>query len=200
MTILSFSSVPAPRRATRPTRETPESESPGEGSHPEGAWRAWTHVLDGLLSALGPSDFVASDPDTSAYISLRRTATPGPGVRQLPHGLGAAAHLPRATGVARAARDRGEAGLVVGLLDARSALDPGFQDALAFAAVWRAPILFLAASTGAPGRVARLGQGHGVPGQTMSPADEKDAAALLRPVLEAVKSSGPALVELSSAI
>jgi pyruvate dehydrogenase E1 component alpha subunit len=118
-----------------------------------------------------------------------------------------ATQLPHAVGVAHAARLRGEPTVVLALTGDGATSEGDFHEALNFAAVFRAPVVFfiqnneyaisvpLARQTAAPS-LAHKGIGYGVPAQRV---DGNDLAALLRVLGDAVERAraggGPQLVE-----
>jgi len=118
-----------------------------------------------------------------------------------------ATQLPHAVGVAHAARLRGERTVVLAMCGDGATSEGDFHEALNFAAVFRAPVVFLvqnnqyaisvplARQTVAPS-LAHKGVGYGVPGELV---DGNDLAALLdvlsRAVERARAGEGPQLVE-----
>ncbi|SFC34440.1 pyruvate dehydrogenase E1 component alpha subunit [Nocardioides terrae] len=118
-----------------------------------------------------------------------------------------ATQLPHAVGVAHAARLRGESTVVMALCGDGGTSEGDFHEALNFAAVFRAPVVFfvqnneyaisvpLARQTAAPS-IAHKGIGYGIPGERV---DGNDAAALLQvlgaAVARARAGEGPQLVE-----
>jgi 2-oxoisovalerate dehydrogenase E1 component alpha subunit len=118
-----------------------------------------------------------------------------------------ATQLPHAVGVAHAARLKGEAAVVMALCGDGGTSEGDFHEALNFAAVFRAPVVFfvqnneyaisvpLSRQTAAPS-IAHKGVGYGVPGQRV---DGNDVAALLAVLGDAVARArageGPQLVE-----
>ncbi|HEY8480694.1 MAG TPA: pyruvate dehydrogenase (acetyl-transferring) E1 component subunit alpha [Spirillospora sp.] len=118
-----------------------------------------------------------------------------------------ATQLPHAVGVAHAARLRGERTVVMALCGDGATSEGDFHEALNFAAVFGAPVVFLvqnnqyaisvplARQTAAPS-LAHKGVGYGVPGERV---DGNDAAALLDVLGTAVERArageGPQLVE-----
>ena len=118
-----------------------------------------------------------------------------------------ATQLPHAVGVAHAARLKGEATVVMALCGDGGTSEGDFHEALNFAAVFRAPVVFfvqnneyaisvpLSRQTAAPS-IAHKGVGYGVPGQRV---DGNDVAALLAVLGDAVARArageGPQLVE-----
>jgi pyruvate dehydrogenase E1 component alpha subunit len=118
-----------------------------------------------------------------------------------------ATQLPHAVGVAHAARLRGESTVVLALCGDGGTSEGDFHEALNFAAVFRAPVVFLvqnnqyaisvplARQSVAPS-LAHKGVGYGIPGELV---DGNDLAALLdvlsRAVERARAGEGPQLVE-----
>jgi len=124
-----------------------------------------------------------------------------------PHATPLATQLPHAVGVAHAARLRGEPTVVLALCGDGGTSEGDFHEALNFAAVLRAPVVFfvqnneyaisvpLARQTAAPS-LAHKGIGYGVPGERV---DGNDTAALLAVLGAAVQRArageGPQLIE-----
>jgi pyruvate dehydrogenase E1 component alpha subunit len=124
-----------------------------------------------------------------------------------PHATPLATQLPHAVGVAHAARLRGEPTVVMAMCGDGGTSEGDFHEALNFAAVFRAPVVFfvqnngyaisvpLSRQTAAPS-LAHKGIGYGVPGERV---DGNDAAALLAVLGAAVDRAraggGPQLVE-----
>jgi pyruvate dehydrogenase E1 component alpha subunit len=118
-----------------------------------------------------------------------------------------ATQLLHAVGVAHAARLKGEDTVVMALVGDGGTSEGDFHEALNFAAVWHAPVVFfiqnneyaisvpLAKQTAAPS-LAHKGIGYGVPGER---ADGNDLAGLLAVLGSAVAKArageGPQLVE-----
>ncbi|WP_108494370.1 pyruvate dehydrogenase (acetyl-transferring) E1 component subunit alpha [Promicromonospora sp. AC04] len=118
-----------------------------------------------------------------------------------------ATQLPHAVGVAHAARLRGESTVVLAICGDGGTSEGDFHEALNFAAVFRAPVVFfvqnnqyaisvpLARQSAAPS-LAHKGVGYGIPGEQV---DGNDLAALLdvlsRAVERARAGAGPQLVE-----
>ncbi|MFD6445605.1 thiamine pyrophosphate-dependent enzyme [Promicromonospora sp. NPDC060204] len=118
-----------------------------------------------------------------------------------------ATQLPHAVGVAHAARLRGESAVVLAMCGDGATSEGDFHEALNFAAVFRAPVVFfvqnnqyaisvpLSRQTVAPS-LAHKGVGYGVPGEQV---DGNDLAALLSVLSAAVgrarAGEGPQLVE-----
>nr|WP_275005868.1 thiamine pyrophosphate-dependent dehydrogenase E1 component subunit alpha [Promicromonospora iranensis] len=118
-----------------------------------------------------------------------------------------ATQLPHAVGVAHAARLRGEGTVVLAMCGDGATSEGDFHEALNFAAVFRAPVVFfvqnnqyaisvpLARQTAAP-TLAHKGVGYGIPGEQV---DGNDLAALLDVLSGAVERArageGPQLVE-----
>ena len=118
-----------------------------------------------------------------------------------------ATQLPHAVGVAHAARLRGESTVVLAMCGDGATSEGDFHEALNFAAVFRAPVVFfvqnnqyaisvpLVRQSAAPS-LAHKGIGYGIPGEQV---DGNDLAALLvvlsRAVERARTGEGPQLVE-----
>jgi pyruvate dehydrogenase E1 component alpha subunit len=118
-----------------------------------------------------------------------------------------ATQLPHAVGVAHAARLRGERTVVLAMCGDGATSEGDFHEALNFAAVFRAPVVFfvqnnqyaisvpLARQSVAPS-LAHKGVGYGIPGELV---DGNDLAALLDVLSGAVEraraGAGPQLVE-----
>jgi pyruvate dehydrogenase E1 component alpha subunit len=124
-----------------------------------------------------------------------------------PHATPLATQLPHAVGVAHAARLRGEPTVVMALCGDGGTSEGDFHEALNFAAVFQAPVVFfvqnngyaisvpLSRQTAAPS-LAHKGVGYGMPGERV---DGNDMAALLAVLGTAVQRArsgeGPQLVE-----
>ncbi|HEY3558176.1 MAG TPA: thiamine pyrophosphate-dependent dehydrogenase E1 component subunit alpha [Kribbella sp.] len=118
-----------------------------------------------------------------------------------------ATQLPHAVGVAHAARLKGEDTVVMALVGDGGTSEGDFHEALNFAAVFQAPVVFfiqnneyaisvpLAKQSAAPS-LAHKGIGYGVPGER---ADGNDLAGLLAVLGQAVEKArageGPQLIE-----
>ncbi|MGW6201726.1 thiamine pyrophosphate-dependent dehydrogenase E1 component subunit alpha [Kribbella sp. NPDC055110] len=118
-----------------------------------------------------------------------------------------ATQLPHAVGVAHAARLKGEDTVVMALVGDGGTSEGDFHEALNFAAVFQAPVVFfiqnneyaisvpLARQSAAPS-LAHKGIGYGVPGER---ADGNDLAGLLAVLGQAVEKArageGPQLIE-----
>ncbi|UCM89039.1 pyruvate dehydrogenase (acetyl-transferring) E1 component subunit alpha [Streptomyces marincola] len=118
-----------------------------------------------------------------------------------------ATQLPHAVGLAHAARLRGDDVAVLGLVGDGGTSEGDFHEALNFAAVWRAPVVFLvqnngwaisvplAKQTAAPS-IAHKAVGYGMPGRLV---DGNDAPAVHHVLTEALRRArsggGPTLVE-----
>jgi len=124
-----------------------------------------------------------------------------------PHATPLATQLPHAVGVAYAARLRGEPTVVMALCGDGGTSEGDFHEALNFAAVFRAPVVFLVQNNGyaisvplsrqtAAPSLAHKGVGYGMPGERV---DGNDMAALLAVLGAAVERArageGPQLVE-----
>jgi pyruvate dehydrogenase E1 component alpha subunit len=118
-----------------------------------------------------------------------------------------ATQLPHAVGLAHAARLRGDDVVALAMVGDGGTSEGDFHEALNFAAVWQAPVVFLvqnngfaisvplAKQTAAP-TFAHKAVGYGMPGRLV---DGNDAAAVHQVLTEAVASAragrGPTLVE-----
>jgi pyruvate dehydrogenase E1 component alpha subunit len=127
--------------------------------------------------------------------------------RVAPQATPLATHLLHAVGVAHAARLRGEPTVVLAICGDGATSEGDFHEALNFAAVFRAPVVFfvqnneyaisvpLSRQTAAPS-LAHKGVGYGIPSERV---DGNDVAALLSVLGAAVASAragdGPHLVE-----
>lgn len=128
-------------------------------------------------------------------------------VRVAPHAAPLATHLPHAVGVGHAARLKGEDTVVLALTGDGGTSEGDFHEALNFAGVFGAPVVFLiqnnkyaisvplSSQTAAPS-LAYKGIGYGVPSVRV---DGNDIAALMAVLDEAVaraaSGAGPTLVE-----
>ncbi|HEY9437678.1 MAG TPA: thiamine pyrophosphate-dependent dehydrogenase E1 component subunit alpha, partial [Streptomyces sp.] len=118
-----------------------------------------------------------------------------------------ATQLPHAVGLAHAARLKGDDVVALAMVGDGGTSEGDFHEALNFAAVWRAPVVFLvqnngfaisvplAKQTAAPS-LAHKAVGYGMPGRLV---DGNDAAAMHQVLGEAVararRGGGPTLVE-----
>ncbi|WP_181787440.1 pyruvate dehydrogenase (acetyl-transferring) E1 component subunit alpha [Streptomyces phytophilus] len=118
-----------------------------------------------------------------------------------------ATQLPHAVGLARAARLKGDDVVALAMVGDGGTSEGDFHEALNFAAVWRAPVVFLvqnngfaisvplAKQTAAPS-LAHKAVGYGMPGRLI---DGNDAVAAYEVLTEAVERArgggGPTLVE-----
>nr|WP_138909703.1 pyruvate dehydrogenase (acetyl-transferring) E1 component subunit alpha [Streptomyces chryseus] len=118
-----------------------------------------------------------------------------------------ATQLPHAVGLAHAARLKGDDVVALAMVGDGGTSEGDFHEALNFAAVWRAPVVFLvqnngfaisvplAKQTAAPS-LAHKAVGYGMPGRLV---DGNDAAAVHEVLAEAVararRGGGPTLVE-----
>ncbi|MGW7050271.1 pyruvate dehydrogenase (acetyl-transferring) E1 component subunit alpha [Streptomyces sp. NPDC054887] len=118
-----------------------------------------------------------------------------------------ATQLPHAVGLAHAARLKGDDVVALAMVGDGGTSEGDFHEALNFAAVWRAPVVFLvqnngfaisvplAKQTAAPS-LAHKAVGYGMPGRLV---DGNDAAAMHEVLAEAVerarRGGGPTLVE-----
>lgn len=118
-----------------------------------------------------------------------------------------ATQLPHAVGLAHAARLKGDDVVALAMVGDGGTSEGDFHEALNFAAVWRAPVVFfvqnngfaisvpLSKQTAAPS-LAHKGVGYGMPGRLV---DGNDAPAVREVLTEAVerarRGGGPTLVE-----
>jgi 2-oxoisovalerate dehydrogenase E1 component subunit alpha len=118
-----------------------------------------------------------------------------------------ATQLPHAVGLAHAARLKGDDVVALAMVGDGGTSEGDFHEALNFAAVWQAPVVFLvqnngfaisvplAKQTAAPS-LAHKAVGYGMPGRLV---DGNDAAAVHEVVVEAVararRGGGPTLIE-----
>ncbi|MFE6777738.1 pyruvate dehydrogenase (acetyl-transferring) E1 component subunit alpha [Streptomyces sp. NPDC057702] len=118
-----------------------------------------------------------------------------------------ATQLPHAVGLAHAARLKGDDVVALAMVGDGGTSEGDFHEALNFAAVWQAPVVFLvqnngfaisvplAKQTAAPS-LAHKGVGYGVPGRLV---DGNDALAMHEVLTEAVERArtggGPTLIE-----
>lgn len=118
-----------------------------------------------------------------------------------------ATHLPHAAGLAYAARRRGEDTVALAFVGEGGTSEGDFHEGLNFAAVFRAPVLFLvqnnryaisvplAKQTAAPS-LAHKGIGYGVPSEQVDGNDAVAVLAVLRTAVEWARSGhGPFLIE-----
>ena len=127
--------------------------------------------------------------------------------RVAPQATPLATQLLHAVGVAHAARLRGESTVVMALCGDGATSEGDFHEAMNFAAVFRAPVVFLVqnneyaisvplAKQSAAPALAYKGVGYGVPGERV---DGNDVAAMLTVLGDAVdrarRGQGPQLVE-----
>ncbi|MFE3602126.1 pyruvate dehydrogenase (acetyl-transferring) E1 component subunit alpha [Streptomyces sp. NPDC059142] len=118
-----------------------------------------------------------------------------------------ATQLPHAVGLAHAARLRGDDVVALALVGDGGTSEGDFHEALNFAAVWRAPVVFLVQNNGfaisvplakqsAAPSLAHKAVGYGMPGRLV---DGNDAVAVHRVLTEALARArhggGPTLVE-----
>ncbi|WP_119295016.1 pyruvate dehydrogenase (acetyl-transferring) E1 component subunit alpha [Streptomyces sp. YIM 130001] len=118
-----------------------------------------------------------------------------------------ATQLPHAVGLAHAARLRGDDTVALALVGDGGTSEGDFHEALNFAAVWRAPVVFLVQNNGfaisvplhkqtAAPSLAHKAVGYGMPGRLV---DGNDAAAVHEVLDEAMRRAreggGPTLVE-----
>ncbi|MGK5544369.1 pyruvate dehydrogenase (acetyl-transferring) E1 component subunit alpha [Streptomyces sp. URMC 127] len=118
-----------------------------------------------------------------------------------------ATQLPHAVGLAHAARLKGDDVVVLAMVGDGGTSEGDFHEALNFAAVWRAPVVFLVQNNGfaisvplskqtAAPSLAHKAVGYGMPGRLV---DGNDVAAVHEVLTEAVRRAreggGPTLVE-----
>ncbi|MCC3772033.1 pyruvate dehydrogenase (acetyl-transferring) E1 component subunit alpha, partial [Streptomyces sp. UNOC14_S4] len=118
-----------------------------------------------------------------------------------------ATQLPHAVGLAHAARLKGDDVVALAMVGDGGTSEGDFHEALNFAAVWQAPVVFLVVNNGfaisvplakqtAAPSFAHKAVGYGMPGRLV---DGNDAAAVHQVLSEAVRharaGAGPALVE-----
>ncbi|MEV5509191.1 thiamine pyrophosphate-dependent dehydrogenase E1 component subunit alpha [Streptomyces orinoci] len=118
-----------------------------------------------------------------------------------------ATQLPHAVGLAHAARLKGDEVVALAMVGDGGSSEGDFHEALNFAAVWRAPVVFLLQNNGfaisvplskqtAAPSFAHKAVGYGMPGRLV---DGNDAPAVHRVLTEAVRRArtggGPTLVE-----
>lgn len=118
-----------------------------------------------------------------------------------------ATQLPHAVGLAHAARLQGDDVVALAMVGDGGSSEGDFHEALNFAAVWHAPVVFLVQNNGfaisvplakqsAAPSLAHKAVGYGMPGRLV---DGNDAAAVHQVLLEAVRRArrggGPTLVE-----
>ncbi len=118
-----------------------------------------------------------------------------------------ATQLPHAVGLAHAARLRGDDTVALAMVGDGGTSEGDFHEALNFAAVWQAPVVFLVQNNGfaisvplekqtAAPSLAHKAVGYGMPGRLV---DGNDAPAVLQVLTEAVdrarSGGGPTLVE-----
>ncbi|MFI1107560.1 pyruvate dehydrogenase (acetyl-transferring) E1 component subunit alpha [Streptomyces physcomitrii] len=118
-----------------------------------------------------------------------------------------ATQLPHAVGLAHAARLRGDDVVALAMVGDGGTSEGDFHEALNFAAVWQAPVVFLVQNNGfaisvplekqtAAPSLAHKGVGYGMPGRLV---DGNDVAAVHEVLTEAVRRArsggGPTLVE-----
>ena len=124
-----------------------------------------------------------------------------------PHATPLATQLPHAVGVAHAARLRGEPTVAMAMCGDGATSEGDFHEALNFAAVLRAPVVFfvqnneyaisvpLAKQTAAPS-LAHKGIGYGIPGERVDGNDMAALLAVLGAAVERARSGGgPQLIE-----
>jgi pyruvate dehydrogenase E1 component alpha subunit len=118
-----------------------------------------------------------------------------------------ATQLPHAVGLAHAARLKGDDVVALAMIGDGGTSEGDFHEALNFAAVWQAPVVFLVQNNGfaisvplakqsAAPSLAHKAVGYGIPGRLV---DGNDAVAVHRVLSEAVRHAregrGPVLVE-----
>ncbi|MEV6349693.1 pyruvate dehydrogenase (acetyl-transferring) E1 component subunit alpha [Actinoplanes sp. NPDC051851] len=124
-----------------------------------------------------------------------------------PHTTPLATQLPHAVGVAHAARLRGEPTVAMAICGDGGTSEGDFHEALNFAAVFHAPVVFfvqnneyaisvpLARQTAAPS-LAHKGVGYGIPGQRVDGNDMPALLSVLGAAVERARSGGgPQLIE-----
>ncbi|MFJ2903716.1 pyruvate dehydrogenase (acetyl-transferring) E1 component subunit alpha [Streptomyces sp. NPDC087212] len=130
-----------------------------------------------------------------------------PAVRVAPPCTPLATHLPHATGMADALRRKGAGGVVLALVGDGGTSEGDFHEALNFAAVFRAPVVFLiqnnryaisvplARQSAAPA-LAYKGVGYGVPSEQVDGNDLVAVTAVLTTAVDHARAGqGPFLVE-----
>ena len=113
-----------------------------------------------------------------------------------------AAHLPHATGLAWAARVRGDKAAVLAFLGEEATSQDDFQSALNFAAVWKAPVVFVCQNGGdAPQlsgsrTVAMKGLAFGVPSVRVDGNDVLGLYSVIKGALDQARTGrGPTFIE-----
>jgi pyruvate dehydrogenase E1 component alpha subunit len=118
-----------------------------------------------------------------------------------------ATQLPHAVGLAHAARLKGDATVALALVGDGGTSEGDFHEALNFAAVWRAPVVFLVQNNGfaisvplekqtAAPSFAHKAVGYGMPGRLVDGNDAPAVHEVLVEALERARSGGgPTLVE-----
>ncbi|GAB2931723.1 thiamine pyrophosphate-dependent dehydrogenase E1 component subunit alpha [Streptomyces mayteni] len=118
-----------------------------------------------------------------------------------------ATQLPHAVGLAHAARLRGDDVVALALVGDGGTSEGDFHEALNFAAVWRAPVVFLVQNNGyaisvplakqsAAPSLAHKAVGYGMPGRLVDGNDAPAVLAVLRQALARARAGGgPTLVE-----
>jgi pyruvate dehydrogenase E1 component alpha subunit len=125
-----------------------------------------------------------------------------PVLRHLGVSSSVAAHLPHATGLAWAARTRGDKIAVLAFLDEGTTSQDDFQSALNFAAVWNSPVVFVCQNGGetpeliASRTVALKGLALGVPSVRVDGADVLALYSVISGALEQARTGcGPTFIE-----
>ncbi|MFD7917998.1 thiamine pyrophosphate-dependent enzyme [Streptomyces sp. NPDC059740] len=118
-----------------------------------------------------------------------------------------ATQLPHAVGLARAARLRGDDVVALAMVGDGGTSEGDFHEALNFAAVWRAPVVFLVQNNGfaisvpverqsAAPSLAHKAVGYGMPGRLVDGNDAPAVEAVLGEAVDrARRGEGPTLVE-----
>ncbi len=113
-----------------------------------------------------------------------------------------ASHLPHATGLAFAARARGDKAAVLAFLSEDATSQDDFQSALNFAAVWKAPVVFVCQNGGeapeltAARTVAMKGLAFGVPSVRVDGNDVLALYSVIKGALDLARTGrGPTFIE-----
>lgn len=113
-----------------------------------------------------------------------------------------ASHLPHATGLAWAARTSGDQAAVLAFLDEGATSQDDFQSALNFAAVWKAPVIFVCQNgcespeLTASRTVAMKGLAFGVPSVRVDGSDVLALYSIIKGALDLARAGrGPTFVE-----
>lgn len=123
-------------------------------------------------------------------------------LRHIPVSSSVASHLPHATGLAWAARSRGDKIAVLAFLDEGATSQDDFQSALNFAAVWKAPVVFVCQNGGetpeltASRTVAIKGLAFGVPSVRVDGNDVLALYSVIKAALDQARTGrGPTFIE-----